>query len=159
MKKIILSFALIVLVSLPFFVFAQAGDITPLAPKAIQQIPVNNVTPDVIPRDATSAVNATSLFCDMGPRPSLGNLFDYASCLISRSVIPLMFAIAMAMFIWGVVQYVINSDEESKKAKGRDFMIWGIIALAVMVSVWGLVSILGKTFGISSVIPQVSTQR
>ena len=65
------------------------------------------------------------------------------------------------MFIWGVVQYVINGEEEAKKAKGKQFMIWGIIALAVMVSVWGLVSILTHTFGISSgkdFIPQLPTQ-
>ncbi len=146
MKKIILSFALIILVVLPFSIFAAGGT---------QQIPLTITPPsgDITPRTVTS-----TLFCDMGPRPSLGNLFDYASCLISRSVIPLIFALATAMFIWGVVQYVINSDEEAKKAKGRDFMIWGVIALAVMFSVWGLVSILGKTFGINNVIPQVSTQ-
>jgi hypothetical protein len=61
------------------------------------------------------------------------------------------------MFIWGVVQYVINSDEEAKKAKGKEFMIWGIIGLTVMVSVWGLVNVLGSTFNnIRSVIPQVN---
>lgn len=36
-------------------------------------------------------------------------------------------------------------------------MIWGIIALAVMLSVWGLVGILGSTFNIgTSVLPQVT---
>ena len=60
------------------------------------------------------------------------------------------------MFVWGVVQYVINADEESKKSKGKQFMIWGIIALTVMVSVWGLVKIVGDTFGIDSTfIPEV----
>ena len=36
-------------------------------------------------------------------------------------------------------------------------MIWGIVALAVMLSVWGLVGILGSTFGLGtgSVLPQV----
>ena len=62
------------------------------------------------------------------------------------------------MFVWGVVQYVIKSDEEAKKQKGKQFMLWGLIALTVMVSVWGLVEILGTTFGINtSFIPQVKT--
>ena len=86
----------------------------------------------------------------------LQNLLTYATCIISSSVIPLIFALALAMFIWGVVQYVIKSDEEAKKEKGRQFMIWGIIALTVMVSVWGLVAILGNTFGIDTgFVPQV----
>lgn len=78
--------------------------------------------------------------------------------MINYSVIPLIFALAVVMFVWGVVQYVINSDEEAKKAKGRQFMIWGIIALAVMLSVWGLVKILGNTFNIDYVVPQVKGQ-
>ncbi len=89
------------------------------------------------------------------PNPKLQDLLGYASCIINKSVIPLIFALAVAMFVWGVVQYVINDDEEAKKAKGRQFMIWGIIALTVMVSVWGLVKILGNTFGIEYAIPQV----
>ncbi len=95
------------------------------------------------------------LFCTLGNRPKLQHLLSYASCIISESVIPLIFALAVAMFVWGVVQYVINSDEEAKKAKGKQFMIWGIIALTVMVSVWGLVKILGNTFGIEYAVPQV----
>ena len=80
----------------------------------------------------------------------------YVTCTISVSVIPLIFAVATLMFVWGVVQYVINTEDEAKKSKGRQFMIWGIIALAVMVSVWGLVSILGGTFGIDTdFIPKV----
>jgi hypothetical protein len=62
------------------------------------------------------------------------------------------------MFIWGVVQYVINSDEEAKKAKGKQFMIWGVLGLAIMFSVWGLVNIVGTTFGIDYIIPQVRSQ-
>jgi len=90
----------------------------------------------------------------------LQDLLTYATCIIKTSVIPLIFAVAIVMFIWGVVQFVINTDDEAKKTKGRQFMIWGIIALTVMVSVWGLVSILGNTFGInSSFIPQVQQQQ
>ena len=93
--------------------------------------------------------------CNLATNPKFQDLLNYASCIISQAVIPLIFALALVMFIWGVVQFVINSDEEAKKEKGRQFMIWGIIALTVMVSVWGLVEILGDTFGINYAIPQV----
>jgi uncharacterized membrane protein YidH (DUF202 family) len=75
--------------------------------------------------------------------------------IINRSIIPLIFALAIALFVWGVVQYVINADSEEKRKKGKQFMIWGIIALAVMISVWGLVKIVTNTFGVTkSVLPQ-----
>lgn len=93
---------------------------------------------------------------DLDNDSKLQDLFDYGTCIIYSSIIPLIFALALVMFIWGVVQYVINSSEEAKKEKGRQFMIWGIIALTVMVSVWGLVRVLGDTFNIETgFIPQV----
>ncbi|MFA6523915.1 MAG: hypothetical protein WC264_01345 [Candidatus Paceibacterota bacterium] len=99
--------------------------------------------------------SSRGVLCSLVSSPKLGDLLGYITCIISKSVIPLIFALAIASFIWGVVQYVINNDDEAKKAKGKMFMIWGIIALTVMVSVWGLVSILGNTFGILNVIPQL----
>ncbi|MCE9585038.1 hypothetical protein K8Q94_00195 [Candidatus Nomurabacteria bacterium] len=90
--------------------------------------------------------------------PKIGDLFNYGTCIITKSVVPLIFALAFVVFIWGVVQFIMNSDQEAKKEQGKQFMVWGIIALTVMFSVWGLVSILNNTFGIKTVIPQLQTQ-
>lgn len=98
------------------------------------------------------------LTCQLATNPKFQNLLVYVSCIINSSVIPLIFALAVAMFVWGVVQFVINSSEEAKKEKGKQFMVWGIIALTVMVCVWGLVAILGNTFGVNTgFIPQVKS--
>ena len=51
--------------------------------------------------------------------------------------------------------FIFESDEEAKREQGKQFMLWGIVALAVMLSVWGLVHLLGNTFGIEYVIPKV----
>lgn len=91
--------------------------------------------------------------------PSIGGLFSYVTCLIGRSVIPLIFALALATFVWGVVKFfIIDVNEEAKRSQGKQFMIWGIIALTVMVSVWSLVRILGTTFNIPIGVPQTSEQ-
>lgn len=92
--------------------------------------------------------------CSLKQNPKFQNLLDYATCIISKSVIPLIFILALAMFVWGVAQFVIlGAGEEAKREQGKQLMIWGIIALAVMVSVWGLVKILGNTFNIDYTIP------
>ena len=116
----------------------------------------NNVVNSAPVSNGTNAV-ASTVGCKLIINPKLGDLFKYVTCIISDSVIPLIFALALAMFVWGVVQYVINTDEEAKKAKGKQFMIWGIIALTVMVCVWGLVHVIGNTFGIENVIPKVQS--
>ncbi|MFH1608852.1 MAG: hypothetical protein ABH951_02425 [Patescibacteria group bacterium] len=110
------------------------------------------------PKSGNTGVLLCTLAENGAHGPLLGDLFNYITCIISKSVIPLIIGLAVVLFIWGVVQYVINTEDEAKKKKGKQFMIWGIIALTVMVSVWGLVSILGRTLGINNVVPQLQTQ-
>ncbi|MEI7765242.1 MAG: pilin [bacterium] len=109
------------------------------------------------PSQSSVSGNCFAVYQGVGAK-KIGDILSYATCLIGSSVIPLLFVLAVASFVWGVIQYVINSNEESKRAKGRDFMIWGIIALVVMVSIWGLVGILRNTFGIENFIPQVKSR-
>ncbi|MCE9585039.1 pilin [Candidatus Nomurabacteria bacterium] len=87
--------------------------------------------------------------CNAVALGQLGTL-DALLCKIGsllNSIVPVLIALGVVYFIWGVVSYVISDDEEAKKA-GKDRMIYGIIGLAVIVSVWGLVSILKNTFGL-----------
>ena len=108
-----------------------------------------------------TAPTVGSLSCSATP-PAAGSALsaylDSFTCLIGKSVIPLIFALATVVFIWGVVKFFfLNIDEEAKRAQGKQFMIWGIVALAVMLSMWGLVNVLRSTFnlGTGSVLPTV----
>lgn len=62
-------------------------------------------------------------------------------------IIPLFFVLATVIFLWGVIQYVVTQDEGSQK-KAKGLMLWGIIGLAVMLAVWGIVNILIQYFGV-----------
>ena len=61
---------------------------------------------------------------------------------------PIVVALALLFFFWGLAKYILSAGDEESKAAGKNIMIWGIIALFVMISVWGLVQFLGATFGI-----------
>lgn len=87
---------------------------------------------------------------------TLGDLVNWASCTLIKSVVPLLFTLAVVGFIWGIIQFYLNPDNEEKKKNGKSFMLWGIIALFVMVSMWGLVGVLSNTFGIKTLLPQLS---
>lgn len=78
---------------------------------------------------------------------------DFASIInniviagIIRSLIALFFSLAVLYFIWGLAKFINKSGEDKERENGRQMMIHGIIALAVMVSVWGLVTIVVNTF-------------
>lgn len=87
---------------------------------------------------------------------SIGDFFNYFTCTIFKAIIPLLFSLATVGFIWGVIQYFLNADNEEKRKKGKSYMVWGLVALFVMFSMWGLVNILTDTFGLKVLIPQLS---
>ena len=87
--------------------------------------------------------------------PTIASLIQFGTCTIYQSIIPLLISLAVAMFIWGVIQYILNDAEEAKKAKGKQYMLWGIIAITAIVSIWGLVHILTSTFNIDFGVPQL----
>ena len=63
-------------------------------------------------------------------------------------VIPLIFALAFLVFIYGVAKhFFLSGDDEGARESGRQFMLWGIVGLVVLFSVWGLVSLLLSTLG------------
>ncbi|MEK7113908.1 MAG: hypothetical protein AAB873_03730 [Patescibacteria group bacterium] len=95
------------------------------------------------------------MLCSLTPNTKFIDLVGFVICNINRGIIPLIIAVAMLTFIWGVVRFVINTDNETAQTKGKDMMIWGIVGLTAMFAVWGLVKILGTTFGIEYAIPQL----
>ncbi len=62
-------------------------------------------------------------------------------------VIPILITFAVIWVIIGVIKYATAGDEE-KQGEARKMIIHAIIALFVIVSIWGLVAILNQTFGI-----------
>jgi hypothetical protein len=76
------------------------------------------------------------------------DLISFILFLINAVVVPLIFAVAFLMFVFGVAQgFIFNAGDPKKREDGRKFAVWGIIAFFIMVSVWGLVNILVGTFG------------
>jgi len=97
-----------------------------------------------------------SFLCSAGSSiKTIADIFSLFTCLLNNSIIPLLFSLAFVMFMWGVIQFVINTSDTAKKEDGRKYMIWGIIGIFVMVSVWGIVKLLTGTFGFTNVIPQL----
>ena len=72
--------------------------------------------------------------------------------VINTIVIPLIAALVFIVFIYGVVKYFFlnNNGDEAKLKEGRDFILWGILGLVALFSVWGIVNILLSTLGLTS---------
>lgn len=91
-----------------------------------------------------------------------GTLFDLISAVqnIVGALVPVVIGVAVLGILIGLAQYAFRAGDEKAQAEGRRIMLWGVITLFVMVSIWGFVAILQNFFfGSSSVInpPDIPT--
>lgn len=80
----------------------------------------------------------------------LGNVESLAQSIgrIVNVLIPIVFALAMLFFFWGLAMYIFGGEHKADQAKKT--MIWGVVAIFVMAAVWGLVAFLGDALGIDT---------
>ena len=64
-------------------------------------------------------------------------------------LVPILIALALVVFFWGLVRYIWSSGGEEAKKEGRRIMIAGILSLFVMVSIWGIIQLAQGALGIN----------
>lgn len=67
---------------------------------------------------------------------------------IVASLIPIAFTAAVLFFFWGLALYISAQGSEDKQDKGKGIMTWGIVAIFIMASIWGIVAFIGSALGI-----------
>ena len=63
-------------------------------------------------------------------------------------LIGLLFALALAYFVWGLAIFILDPTDEESKKKGKSMIVWGIIGIFIMASVFGILSVVLGTFGL-----------
>jgi len=72
----------------------------------------------------------------------IGNIID--------NLIPIIAALALLFFFWGLATFILAAGDEEKRKSGKQMMIWGIVALFVMAAIWGIIQFLGGLFGVQT---------
>lgn len=67
---------------------------------------------------------------------------------IINPAILLIFAVALLVFLWGVLQFVRKADDEKARETGRNQIIYGIIGMAIMISAFGILHFITGTFNL-----------
>lgn len=69
---------------------------------------------------------------------------------IINPIIVFMMALALLVFIWGIVEFLMNQGGGEEKAvmDGKRHIFWGLVGLLIMVSVFGIMRLIINTFGI-----------
>jgi len=71
---------------------------------------------------------------------------------IIAPIILLMFVLSLAIFFWGIADYIRGSGNEDVRKVGRDHMLWGIVGIFIMVSAWAIIGILLNSIGVKPVV-------
>lgn len=79
-----------------------------------------------------------------------GTVVNAIFAKILDPIIAFMFIAAFLVFVWGIVIFIKNSNNETEREKGKKHMIWGIVGLVVMFSCYTILQIIVNTLDLES---------
>jgi uncharacterized membrane-anchored protein len=62
-------------------------------------------------------------------------------------LVPLTSTLAVVFFFYGLAKFILNSGDEEKRKEGKSIMIWGILAMFVLVTIWGIIAFMQTSLG------------
>jgi len=79
----------------------------------------------------------------MDPVTALVN--NVTKVLINPAIL-LLFAVALILFLWGLVQFLIELNVKGKSSgKGKQHMLWGLVGMFIMIAAYGIFNLISGT--------------
>ncbi len=87
----------------------------------------------------------------------LSNLGDFLTTIDAymRSIMPFLISVAVFFVFWGLSKFVLNASDESARTDAKNIVLWGVTAVFVMLSFWGLVALIQNTVDLDTTPPNV----
>ncbi len=83
-------------------------------------------------------------------------LLEKAVEAIVNPIIQVIFAIALVIFVYGIFEFVRGADKPDVRIKGQQHIMYGLIGLLIMTSVFTIINILMNTIGVTgSDVPKI----
>lgn len=73
--------------------------------------------------------------------------------MIINVIIPFIVGLAVFVIIWGIFIYITKATEEEKRSEAKMYIVWGIVAVFCMLSIWGFVNVLVNSFNLPTQSP------
>lgn len=84
--------------------------------------------------------------------------FININTFINNVLVPLVFGLALLVFIYGMFQYfILGGASDDSREKGRQLIIWAVIGFVMMVSIWGIVNLIAGSLGVNNNAPTTPT--
>lgn len=82
---------------------------------------------------------------------TIGALMTNIKIAIINPIIGIVFALAFLLFVWGVAVFLIHADDATSREQGKKHIIYGLIGMFIMVSVFGIMNIITSALGVSPI--------
>lgn len=79
---------------------------------------------------------------------SIQTLMGSINKVIINPLIYLLFAVAIAYFIYGLAKYLLSPDNEELRTSSKQHMLWGIFGMFIMIAVFGIMNLILGTLGV-----------
>ncbi|MEK7147878.1 MAG: hypothetical protein AAB758_01115 [Patescibacteria group bacterium] len=80
------------------------------------------------------------------------SLLDFIRIFIEliNMILPVIMALTLLVFFRGLVSFIAKSGDSKSHSEGRNLMVWGLIGLFVMVSLFGILNFFFKDLGFTN---------
>ena len=98
------------------------------------------------------AVGAALLPMLAGAQGNLGGVQTWTTSIMSivNTLVPIAFTLAILAFFYGLAKFIFGAGNDEARASGKKVMIWGLVAIFVMASLWGIVTFVRNQIGIGA---------
>jgi ribose/xylose/arabinose/galactoside ABC-type transport system permease subunit len=93
----------------------------------------------------------------MNPDDGLKGIIEMFTNL-GLALIPFLSTLAFLVFVYGVARFIRSAGNEKEIKDSKNLLIWGVIGLFVLVTIWGIIAFLQSEFGVGNgapFIPQI----
>ncbi len=69
---------------------------------------------------------------------------------VQGTLMPLLYAVALLMFVWGVFKtFILGGADSGKQEEGKQLMMYAVLGFVLMTAIWGIVHFVIGVFGIT----------
>jgi heme/copper-type cytochrome/quinol oxidase subunit 4 len=83
---------------------------------------------------------------------AVGTLEELESLILKilGQIVPVFLALATVYLLWQIFRYIWLADNEEERTEARKLIVYGVIALFVMFSIWSIIAVLENTLNLNN---------
>ena len=82
----------------------------------------------------------------MGEEKTIYGIINVIEASIIDPFERLLFVVAVAVFLWGVIEFIAGASNEKARTDGKKHMMWGVIGFVIIISSKVIITVLKNFF-------------